>query len=175
MAESVEPIASPEKPDEGKKPAFVAALNKAIKIAAFPISAIAGFWVMDSTARAAIIDIELDASETLKKEHDAYVKRRNALSNAVDNGTVSAAEALAKREANHKEWRTLLYENLEKKGFMGFRNFRNKFTHLRRVDQQKVLIEGVAVGSVILTSLLAMASFDLFGTHHDKKDDGPSR
>lgn len=169
MTDIVEPASLPEKPAETSAPKDLSWLGKLLKIASFPIAGGTSYWVMDSAARGEIIDVELKSSNVLKQKHADYTAERARLSNAVDSGAMTAAEALAKREVNHSQWRKFLYENLEHKGFKGFRN---KFEHLRRVDKQKIIIEGITVGTIIIGAVFAIANSDIFKKH---KEDEQSR
>lgn len=164
MTATLEPMRSPEKPEQHKTPKDLSLLGRILKIASFPIAGSAAFWVMDSAARGEIIDVELKSSEALRKNHALYLAERSNLSNAVDSGAMGASEALLKREVNHSRWRQFLYDNLEKKGF---NNFSNKFAHLRRIDKQKIIIEGITVGTVILGAFFAVASSEIFKKRGD--------
>lgn len=163
LKDVLENQANPEKPRD------FSAVGTALKIAAFPAAAGVGYWVMDSAARGHIIEVEQKSSKVLQNKHEAYLRERARLSQAVDSGLMDSAVALAEREKNHAQWREALYENLNKKGFY---NLRTKFEHLRRVDKQQVIIEGITVMGIMLGAAFAIINSSFFQKRQDK--DTPS-
>jgi hypothetical protein len=164
------PVDTPETKADNNRPRDFSGVGEALKASSFPIAGYIGYRVMDTDARGKIIEIEKKSSAFLSGKFKEYEDERAYLSNAVDKGTMGSAEALIKREANHANWRKLLYANLKEKGFD---TFAKKFRHLTRVDKQKIIIEGITVGSIILGAVFGIASSHFFDKPH--KDDGQSR
>lgn len=175
MAKDATITPAPETPDAQKAPKDFSFIGKLMKLASFPVAGATGFWVMDNAARGEIIAVELQSSDKLKAKFNKYEAERSRLSNAVDKidpiegRLLTAAESLTKRMENHNSWRESLYTHLNEKGF---NSFGKKLEHLRRVDKQKIIVEGVTIGSIIIGATFAIANSDLF---KKPKDDGQSR
>jgi len=154
------------------EPKAVIAPSVAIKAAAIPLAGAAAYWTMDAVARGYVIEEELKSSPALGNKYKTFNEVAHDLEVQLEGGTLKKQEYLAKSFENRAGWRKFLYENLSMKGLD---NFYNKMRHISRSNKQKVMIDGITVGSVALAALFSIANTSWVGIKsHTNKDDGKS-
>jgi hypothetical protein len=127
-------------------------LHRFLKIFAFPIAAVSGFWATHTSVRSSAFKTAEDLKIFRKIDGD-YLRERKAHIDAHDRGQISMAELHKRDTILKREHRGKIRTRM---GEIGRSNFVTQWDYISRSSRQRAIIDGMTVVGVSIGAMLTI-------------------
>jgi hypothetical protein len=160
------------------KPTEHGILSKTLKVAAYPIAAIAGYLVVaHDTLQSVYDDIKGPKDKGLRGAYEAEKNRLVKLGKeAAANHTAPSEDIAAKKNILNKTYNRQINTELKE---MGLGSTIKRWNWIHPGDRRQALFRGIEAGAIVLGAVLLVSSSKLVTemfkkNDSEKKNDGPS-